>query len=531
MQADTFMRKAESAEPATTSTATATAPAAGTEAFAPPASGRWILAAAILGSSMAFIDSTVVNVALPALQTDLQATLRQVQWVIEAYALTLAALLLTGGSLGDLYGRRAIFMIGVALFAGASLLCGIAPSVGALIAARGLQGVGGALLVPSSLALISASFPTETRGRAIGTWSGFTAITAATGPVVGGWLIEHASWRWAFLLNLPIAAILLVLTAWRVPSCGVDRTADPRLDWPGVALTTAGLGGVVYAFVESTPMIGVIGTILLIAFVIVEATSAAPMLPLSLFRSRAFTGSNLLTLLLYTALGAMMFFLPLNLIQVQGYSTTQAGAALLPFITFMFTLSRWAGGLIQRYGHKLPLIVGPAIAAVGFLLFARPGIGGSYWTTVFPAVMVLGFGMTVCVAPLTTTVMTSVSQDRAGIASGINNAVSRVAGLLAVAIFGLVLYGAFSATLDQRLASGNVSAEVRHQIESDKPKLAAIETTDPAARQAIRESFLAGYRVVLLACAALAITSAATAALLIPRDTRQPTQRPSKPTR
>jgi predicted MFS family arabinose efflux permease len=267
------------------------------------------------------------------------------------------------------------------------------------------------------------------------------------------------------------------------------------------------------------PLVGVMGAILLIAFVIVEAKSPAPMLPLSLFRSRAFAGANLLTLFLYTALGAMMFFLPLNLIQVQGYSTTQAGAALLPFVVFMFTMSRWAGGLIQRYGHTLPLIVGPTIASVGFVLFARPGIGGSYWTTVFPAIIVLGFGMTICVAPLTTTVMTSVSQDRAGIASGINNAVSRVAGLLAVAIFGLVLYNVFSARLDERLASAHVSAEVRQKIEAQKPKLAAIETDDPTARQAIHESFIAGYRVVLLICAGLALASAASAALLIPRDT------------
>jgi len=486
---------------------------------AAPANSGWILAAAILGSSLAFIDGTVVNVALPALQQDLNATLRQVQWVIEAYALTLAALLLTGGSLGDLYGRRAIFMSGVSMFTAASLLCGMAPNVSALIAARALQGIGGALLVPSSLALISASFPEETRGRAIGTWSGFTAITAAIGPVVGGWLIEHASWRWAFFLNLPLAAILLAITAWRVPAGGHDHTGKSRLDLPGVILTTAGLGGVVYSLVESMPMVGVIGAILLIAFVMVEARSASPMLPLSLFRSRAFAGANLLTLFLYTALGAMMFFLPLNLIQVQGYTTTQAGAALLPFIALMFSLSRWAGGLIQRYGHKLPLIIGPAIASAGFVLFARPGIGGSYWTTVFPAVMVLGFGMTVCVAPLTTTVMTSVSQDRAGIASGINNAVSRVAGLLAVAIFGLVLYDVFSTALDQRLAAAQVSGEVRQQIEAQKPKLAAIETKDATARQAIHEAFISGYRTVLLICAALALTSAASAALLIPRDT------------
>src|SRR6266542_1737677 len=300
-----------------------------------PDRGRWVLAAAVLGSSLAFIDGTVVNVALPALQSDLHATLRQVQWVVESYALSLAALLLTGGSLGDLYGRRAIFMIGVALFAASSLLCGLSPTIVPLIAARALQGVGGALLVPSSLALISASFPEEVRGRAIGTWSGFTAITTAIGPVVGGWLVQHASWRWAFFINLPIAAILLVITYWRVPETRVPETHAP-LDWPGVLLTAGGLGGVVYALIESAPIAGIIGAILLLAFVIVERRTAAPMHPLSLLRSRTFSGANLLTLFLYTGLSGMMFFFPLNLIQVQGYSATEAGAALLPFVILMF---------------------------------------------------------------------------------------------------------------------------------------------------------------------------------------------------
>jgi EmrB/QacA subfamily drug resistance transporter len=484
-----------------------------------PERGSWILAAAILGSSLAFIDSTVVNVALPALQTDLHATLRQVQWVIEAYALSLAALLLTGGSLGDLHGRRAIFTSGVALFAASSLLCGLAPNIGALIAARALQGVGGALLVPNSLALISASFPAETRGRAIGTWSGFTAITTAIGPVLGGWLIEHASWRWAFFINLPIAAVLLVLTAWRVPPCRVEGQ-HATLDWPGVALTAGGLGAVVYGFVESAPIAGFAGAILLALFVIVEARSSAPMLPLSLFRSRAFTGANLLTLFLYTALSGVFFFLPLNLIQVQGYSPTEAGAPLLPFVALMFSLSRWSGGLIQHYGARLPLVVGPLIAGVGFALFGRPGIGGSYWTTVFPAVAVTGFGMTIAIAPLTTTVMSAIGQERAGIASGVNNALSRVAGLLAVAVFGLVLYRVFDRALDQRLNGLALPAETRQQIDAQRPKLAAIETTDPAGRRAVQESFIDGYRSVLWMSVALAVASSISAALLIDRDPR-----------
>jgi EmrB/QacA subfamily drug resistance transporter len=288
--------------------------------------GAWVLVATILGSSMAFIDGTVVNVALPALQSSLNASLADVQWVVESYALMLSALLLTGGSLGDLYGRRRIFAWGVGLFALASLWCGAASTVTDLIIARGVQGVGAALLVPGSLALITVAFPEDERGRAIGTWSGVTAITAGLGPVVGGWLVEHASWRWAFFINLPLAAIVLAVTLTKVQE---SATADGRghLDWAGVFLATIGLGGVVYAFIESSPIAGIAGAAVLVVFLIVEARSATPMLPLSLFRSRTFTGANLLTLFLYAALAAVFFFFPMNLIQVQGYSATAAGAA------------------------------------------------------------------------------------------------------------------------------------------------------------------------------------------------------------
>jgi EmrB/QacA subfamily drug resistance transporter len=476
--------------------------------------GRWVLVATILGSSMAFIDGTVVNVALPALQADLHATLRQVQWVVEAYTLALAALLLTGGSLGDLYGRRAIFLSGVALFTAASLLCGLSPSILPLILARGLQGIGGALLIPSCLALISASFSDEERGRAIGTWSGFTAITTAFGPVLGGWLIEHASWRWAFFINLPIALVLVAVTLMRVPESKAPSD-HPRLDWTGVLLTTLGLGAVVFALVEYVPIAGAIGTILLIAFVIVERRSATPMLPMALFRSRTFTGANLLTLFLYTALNGLFFFLPMNLIQVQGYSASQAGAALLPFVLFMFTLSRWSGGLVYRYGAKLPLIVGPLVAGLGFALFTIPGIGGSYWMTIFPPMLVMSMGLAISVAPLTTTVMSSVDQAHAGIASGINNAVSRVAALLAVAVFGLVMYQVFNHALDDRLTSLSLPAATRSKIDAQRPSLAAIETDDARGRRAIHESFVSGYRAMLWISAGLTVASAISAALLI----------------
>jgi EmrB/QacA subfamily drug resistance transporter len=486
----------------------------------------WILAATILGSGMVFLDGSAVNVALPALQRDLSASIAEVQWVIESYALFLAALLLAAGAAGDRFGRRRIFALGTSVFALASIWCGLAGSAFELIVARGVQGIGGALLVPNSLALISASFDERGRGKAIGAWSGATAITAALGPVLGGWLVDEGSWRLVFFLNVPLAAAVLAIAHWRVPESR-DESAHGPLDWLGAALATFGLGAVVYGLIEAPQRgwasAGILaalglGVAALVAFVRVEARHPAPMLPLDLFRGRTFLGANMLTFFLYAALGGGLFFLPLNLIQVQGYSATAAGAALLPFILLLFFLSRWAGGLVGQYGARTPLVAGSLICAVAYLLLALPSVGGSYWCTFFPGILVLGFGMTVCVAPLTTTVMGSVESAHAGAASGINNAASRVAALLAVAVFGILVMVAFNLSLDQALARLPLPADLVTAISGQRDKLAAIELPAAAdtgavaaAQNAIRLGFVSGFRWIMLLSALLCVASAAVA--------------------
>jgi EmrB/QacA subfamily drug resistance transporter len=495
--------------------------------------GRWILAATIFGSSMAFIDGTVVNVALPALQADLHANVVDVQWVVESYGLFLAALILVGGSLGDRFGRRLMFLIGVGLFAAASVACGLASTIQQLVIARSVQGIGAAFLVPGSLSLISASFDEKTRGQAIGTWSGFTAITTAIGPVLGGWLIEHASWRWVFFINVPLAAVVILISLRHIPE---SRNADVgQVDWIGALLVTVGFGGVVYGFIESTslgwdqPLVYgslILGCACLVAFAFVESRISSPMVPLTLFASRGFSGANLLTLFLYAALGIFVFLFPLNLIQVQRYSTTAAGAAALPLILLMFFLSRWSGGLVTRYGAKAPLIVGPLVAALGFILCAVPGVGAGYWTGFFPAFTVLGFGMAISVAPLTTVVMSSVEQDRAGAASGVNNAVARVASVLAVAILGIVMVKLFSFSLNRSLTGAPLPPGILQYIRANEIKLAGLDLpsgldaqTTALLRASISRAFVFGFRIAMLLCAGLCVASAAAASRMIPART------------
>ncbi|MFZ0278254.1 MAG: MFS transporter [Candidatus Sulfotelmatobacter sp.] len=495
----------------------------------------WVLVATILGSSMAFIDGTVVNVALPAVQAHFHASVVNVQWVVESYGLFLGALILVGGSLGDLFGRRLIFVAGIAIFAVASAACGASLNIHQLIIARSIQGVGAALLVPGSLAIISAAFDEKTRGGAIGTWSGFTAITTAIGPVLGGWLVEHASWRWVSFINLPLAVTVITISLWHVPE---SRMAAGRIDWSGALLATVGLGGLVAGFMESVnlgwrnPLVGgslILGDACLIALVVVEGSVTSPMLPLALFESRGFTGAKLLTLLLYAATGIFFFLFPLNLIQVQNYSATATGVALLPFILLMFFLSRWSGGLVARYGPRIPLVAGPLIVSVGFALFAVPSVGESYWKTFFAAIVVLGFGTSVTVAPLTTVVMNSVDLDRVGSASGINNAVARVAGVLAIAIFGIVMVKAFGSELNSSLAHLSLSPAVLREIHSDEIKLAGLQvppgldpSTGAAINESVKEAFVFGFRIVMLACAGLSLASAATAWLTIRNDHDRP---------
>ncbi|WP_241253471.1 DHA2 family efflux MFS transporter permease subunit [Streptomyces sp. W1SF4] len=408
------------------------------------AQGRWIVVATVLGSAMALLDSTVVNVALPRIGQDLGADLAVLQWTVNAYLLTLAGLILVGGALGDRFGRRRVFVLGVVWFAAGSLLCGLAPNAGVLIAARALQGVGGALLTPGSLALIQGSIRADDRARAVGLWSGFGGVGAAVGPFLGGWLVDGPGWRWVFLLNVPVAALCVPVALKHVPESRDPAAAGARFDVLGAVLGAAALGLLTYALIEArsaaAPVIGAaVGGLLLAAvFVYVERHRPDPMVPPDMFASRQFTAVNLVTLFVYAAFGGFFFLVVLQLQVVSGYSALGAGAALLPTTVLMLLLSSRAGTLGERIGPRVPLTVGPLLCAAGTLLTLRVGPDASYPRDVLPAMVVMGAGMTVLVAPLTATVLSSVPAGRAGLASGINNAAARAAGLLAVAALPLL---------------------------------------------------------------------------------------------
>ncbi|MEE8299137.1 MAG: MFS transporter [Thermodesulfobacteriota bacterium] len=494
--------------------------------------GRWVLLATILGSGMAFIDSTAMNVVIPVLQSELNATIPQVQWIIEAYALFMSSLMLLGGSLGDKFGRKRIFALGIVLFTGASIWCGLSPNTSQLIVARAFQGAGGALLIPGSLAIVNISFSDEHRGRAFGIWSGFTAITTTLGPILGGWLAQNLSWRYVFFINVPLALIVLGVLYWRIPE-SKKANGEEKLDLWGSLLVTLGLGCIVFGLIDSgnigfghpkviIPFI--VGGLFLLGFLFYESRTSSPMMPLNLFKSKTFSGGNFISLLFWAAWSGAIFFIPFNLIQLQGYSAVGVGLAFVPLVIVLFLFSPWAGGLVAKYGAKLLVIAGTILASIGFYLFTLPGIGGSYWTTFFPAITILGIGMAIIIPPLTTAVMGSVELKESGVASGINNTVGRIAGLLAIAVMGVFALSTFNRNLDYELDSVDLQQETRQYIDDQRIKILLIDIpenveteTKTYIRSAIDKSFLASFRLMMLISTGLVLLGAFVAWFTIER--------------
>lgn len=489
----------------------------------PDTARRWVVLTAILGSSMAFIDGTVVMVALPQMRADLDASLASMQWAVNAYTVTLAAFLLLGGAAGDALGRRRVFVAGVALFGLASLVCAIAPTVAVLITARAVQGIGGALLVPGSLALISAHFPKEHRAAAIGTWAAASGVAAALGPILGGWLVDLGSWPTIFLINLPVAAATVALALWRVPETVPVEGA--RMDWIGGALAVIGLTAIAWGLTvlgenwRSAGFGGLAalagGVLLLALFLLHERRTGAPMMPPDLFASRIFSGANALTLLLYFALSGALLFLPTALIEAHGWSAARAGSVFLPFTLVLAVISRAAGGLADRVGARLPLAAGSLVTAAAMALLAPAVASGDLWTALVPVMLLLGLGMGIVVAPLSAAVMNAVPDDRSGIASGVNNAVSRIAGLIATASLGAVAVWGFDAhlaSLTDPAAATLAAAGFAAPVELP---------TDLAARASLldlkREATVAALAAVAHTCAAFAIVAAAVAVLTLGR--------------
>jgi EmrB/QacA subfamily drug resistance transporter len=495
-----------------------------------------VLFATVLASAMAFINQSAVNVALPAIQSALKADGRQLLWVVNSNTLLLASVMLAGGSLGDRLGRKRVFMAGICLFTLASLACGAAPSTGFLIASRAVQGAGGGLMIPGSLALITANFPLERRGRAIGTWAAATTITMVAGPLIGGFLADAGLWRVVFLINLPLALLCLMALHLRVPE-SQDRQISRRIDLPGALLAALGMAGLIQGFTAATdwgfgnlrsflPLSA--GLAALAGFVVAELRSRDPLIPLDLFKSRTFSGANLLTLFLYGALSAYTLFFNLNLIQAQGYRASLAGLAFVPVVALLAGISRWSGRLVEKTGARLPLVLGPSIVAAGFLAHSFIGLTQGprdYWTTFLPASALFGIGMGFTVAPLSTTVMNAVDEQFAGRASGINNAVSRIAGVLTVAVFGSIALLSFQSAVDGRAAEIGLPQAARAELQAEAQKLgeAEVPASVPSAEkgqveQALTLAFVHAFHVVMILCAALAVLGAVSAAVLLDRD-------------
>lgn len=491
---------------------------------------KWALAATVIGSGMAFINGSVVNVALPAIQDSLNATVADMQWVVSIYTFILGTLILTGGSAGDYYGRKRVFGTGVFLFLLSTIWCGLAPNVEQLIFARGGQAIGGALMIPGSLAIITDLYEQEQRGKAIGTWSGFTALATAAGPLTGGILVDQLSWRFIFLISVPMAIAALFILYWRVPEINTSRKSG-KPDWKGALQATLALGFICFGLIEASELgmydpvvIATLATGILIfaSFIWTEKKVNNPMMPPGLFKSRNFSGANLVTMCFYFSLAGVFFLLPFNLIQVQGYSATAAGAAFIPFPLLVGGLSRWSGGLIVRFGAKPLLIAGPILTSFGFLLLGLHGTGQAYWTSFFPGIFFMGLGVAISFAPLNTTVMSSVDRSDAGTASGVNKAVSRLSGMLSVALLGALAISLFGNELSGYMDQSDIPNLVQQQMIEEKANLATAEIpqnipSDMKLKltEHVEISFLNSFQMVMFISAALVIIGAIFSAVMI----------------
>jgi EmrB/QacA subfamily drug resistance transporter len=489
-----------------------------------PWQGNFILAATVIAAGMVFLDGTVVTVALPQIQKEFRASVSGLQWLIDIYILFLSVPILVAGSLSDRYGRKKLFNIGLIGFTLASLVCGAAANLEQLILARVFQGLSGAIMLPGSLAILNASFPPEVRGRTVGTWSAFTPLTTALGPLLGGWLVDNVSWRAAFYINLPLGLLTLFLSLRYIPESKSAEIPESQ-DWLGAGLITIGLGSLIFGLIEG-PRLGwaapsvwvsiLTSLTFLIAFALLESRIEHPMIPYALFKNRLFSGITLITFILYFGMSGVFFFFPLNLQQIQEFSATSAGAAFMPIIIMLFLMSRWSGYFADKHGPRLPMIIGPTVIAIGFFMYMIPGESASYWLTFFPATVVFGIGLGITVAPLTTVALGSVPTHLSGLASGVSNAASRLASMLAVATLGALMVVQFSASLEHHTQPLPLAAKDRLLLQEEKLKLGGAEpplglTSDLQARveTAIDEAFVDAFRLMMALCAVLALVSAA----------------------